>query len=65
MRNKFGGNCYHCGLWVKPGDGHFERYNRGWRVQHATCCLENRKRTQQLIEERNAAREKMLAEREA
>jgi len=23
---------------VKPGEGFFERYNRGWRVQHAECA---------------------------
>lgn len=36
MRNQFGGDCYRCGLWVKPGTGYFEkiRHGRGWRVQH-------------------------------
>lgn len=35
MRNRFGGDCYKCGLWVAPGTGHFERHNGGWRTQHA------------------------------
>lgn len=34
MRNKFGSECYKCGLWVAPGTGHFERHGRSWRVQH-------------------------------
>lgn len=34
-RNQFGGTCYRCGGWVAPGTGHFERHNKGWRVQHA------------------------------
>ena len=35
-RNQYGGDCYRCGEWVKPGDGHFERViGKGWRVQHA------------------------------
>ena len=43
MRNKYPGRCYQCGLWVEVGEGHFERYLSGWRVQHASCCLEARK----------------------
>lgn len=36
MRNKYGGNCYICGLHVVPGTGHFERVKgEGWRVKHA------------------------------
>jgi hypothetical protein len=35
MRNKFGGDCYKCGLWVAPGTGHFERFRGKWRTQHA------------------------------
>ncbi len=34
MRNKFGGTCYKCGLWVTPGTGHFERHKGRWRTQH-------------------------------
>lgn len=39
MRNKFGGVCYRCRKYVAPGEGHFERYRGGWRVQHVSCCL--------------------------
>ncbi len=35
MRNRYGGECYKCGLWVTPGTGHFERHKRSWRTQHA------------------------------
>lgn len=45
MRNKFGGSCYRCGGWVKPGDGHFERTptpSTKWHVQHAKCAIEMR-----------------------
>ena len=36
MRNKHGGNCYVCGLYVLAGTGHFERaQGNGWRVKHA------------------------------
>lgn len=34
MRNRFGGYCYKCGLWVEAGTGYFERHAGGWRVQH-------------------------------
>ena len=34
MRNRFGGDCYKCGLWVAPGTGHFERHKNRWRTQH-------------------------------
>lgn len=39
MRNRYGGRCYRCGLWVDKGQGHFERVPAGWRVQHATCAI--------------------------
>jgi hypothetical protein len=42
MRNNFGGTCYRCQKWVEPGDGHFERFRGGWRVQHAICAIECR-----------------------
>lgn len=35
MRNKFGGKCYLCGLWVPPGTGHFERSRGQWLTRHA------------------------------
>lgn len=35
MRNKHGGDCYKCGLWVAPGTGHFERKRGGWLTLHA------------------------------
>jgi hypothetical protein len=34
VRNRYGGKCYKCGLWVAPGTGHFERHQGGWRTQH-------------------------------
>lgn len=43
MRNKYPGICYRCGKEVKAGEGHFERYHGGWRVQHASCAIENKK----------------------
>lgn len=43
MRNKYGGVCYRCGKYVKPGEGHFERKFGRWRVQHASCAIEHRK----------------------
>lgn len=51
MRNKYGGNCYRCNQWCAPGDGHFERHNGGWRVQHAECAISHRV----TVQERNAA----------
>lgn len=55
MRNKFGGNCYRCGKYVKAGDGHFQFVDaaaiatfgslvRGQKtlVQHASCAIEHR-----------------------
>lgn len=46
MRNRYGGKCYRCGLWVAPGAGHFEKV-RGqrpamWLTQHAECAISNR-----------------------
>ena len=43
MRNKHGGSCYHCGQWVQPGAGYFERHNGKFRVQHIECCEKARK----------------------
>jgi hypothetical protein len=40
VRNKHGGTCYRCNGWCDPGEGHFERFRGGWRVQHATCAVE-------------------------
>ena len=42
MRNRYGGDCYRCGKWCAPGEGHFERFLGRFRVQHATCAIENR-----------------------
>ena len=42
MRNKYPGICYRCGKMVEPGDGHFERYGKGWRIQHAKCTIKYR-----------------------
>jgi hypothetical protein len=42
MRNQFSGTCYRCGQWCAAGDGHFERFRRSFRVQHATCSIEHR-----------------------
>lgn len=42
MRNRFPGTCYRCGGHVAPGDGHFEKFRLGWRVQHAKCAIEFR-----------------------
>lgn len=39
MRNKHPGRCYRCGQWCAAGDGHFERFAGGWRVQHASCAI--------------------------
>ena len=35
MSNTWGGDCYECGLWVKPETGHLEKYRKGWRIRHA------------------------------
>jgi hypothetical protein len=43
MRSKYPGICYRCGKEVKVGEGHFERYQGGWRVQHAECAIEHRR----------------------
>lgn len=42
MRNRFPGTCYRCNQPVAAGEGHFERFGRTWRVQHATCAIEHR-----------------------
>jgi hypothetical protein len=39
VRNKYPGTCYRCNTLVKKGEGHFERYQGAWRVQHATCAI--------------------------
>ncbi len=45
MRNRYAGKCYRCGAVVAPGDGHFERFNGGWRTQHASCAIAFRGKT--------------------
>lgn len=42
MRNKHPGMCYRCGKWCEAGEGHFERFGKGWRIQHASCAIEHR-----------------------
>lgn len=42
MRNKYAGVCYRCGKVVAKGEGHFERYQFGWRTQHADCAIKFR-----------------------
>ena len=42
MRNKHPGICYRCSKPVAVGAGHFERYNGGWRTQHAECAIKHR-----------------------
>ena len=42
MRNRFPGMCYRCGKRVEVGAGHFERFQGGWRTQHAECAIEFR-----------------------
>lgn len=37
-RNKYGGICYCCGKYIKPGYGHFERYHGGWRIKCVKCA---------------------------
>lgn len=43
MRNKYVGTCYYCGEHCEAGDGHFERFRGGWRVQHASCAFDQRR----------------------
>ena len=42
MRNKYPGTCYRCHKRVEKGQGHFERHEGSWRVQHATCAIAGR-----------------------
>lgn len=42
MRNEYRGECYRCSAIVEPGDGHFERFGNGWRLQHAACAIKYR-----------------------
>jgi hypothetical protein len=42
MRNKHAGTCYRCGKTVEKGEGHFERHQGKWRVQHSSCAIERR-----------------------
>lgn len=39
MRNRHPGTCYRCGERVEVGEGHFERFQGGWRTQHASCAI--------------------------
>jgi len=38
MKNKYSGECYRCNKTVRPGDGYFQRYMGGWKLQHDSCC---------------------------
>lgn len=49
MRNKYPGICYRCGKQVDARAGHFERYQGGWRLQHATCAIKYRGTTQHYL----------------
>lgn len=42
MRNRYAGTCYRCGKLCAAGDGHFERFGGGFRVQHAECAIKYR-----------------------
>lgn len=42
MRNRFPGTYYRCGGHVAKGADHFERYQGGWRTQHADCAIKAR-----------------------
>lgn len=37
-RNRYPGYCYCCGEYTKPGYGHFERHNGGWRIKCVKCA---------------------------
>lgn len=37
-RNRYPGYCYCCGKYIKPGYGHFERHNGGWRIKCVKCA---------------------------
>jgi len=43
VKSRFAGVCYRCNKLVAAGDGHFERYNGGWRTQHVKCSIEHKK----------------------
>jgi hypothetical protein len=49
MRNRHEGNCYRCGLLVKKGDGHAEKHQGKWRVQHADCCIKAREQKEVVL----------------
>jgi len=58
MRNKYTGKCYVCGKLVEKGQGHFERYKGGWRVQCACHPIEKR---QQKIQQKTTEEKEPLA----
>jgi len=41
-RNKYPGICYRCKTRVEVGQGHFERFPKGWATQHAECAIKYR-----------------------
>lgn len=60
-RNQFGGDCYRCGKWCTPGEGHFERLGPKWRVQHAACAIEFRGTPDPAREAHSQRRDEWLA----
>lgn len=44
MRNRHPGTCYRCRQHCAVGEGHAERHNGGWRVQHAACAIRHRRK---------------------
>ena len=42
MRSKYPGVCYVCGELVAAGEGYFERWHGGWRVQCRRHLAEKR-----------------------
>lgn len=61
MRNAYPGPCYRCGATVAAGKGHFERFNGGWRVQHASCAITYRGTPDPARVQVNMVRDKILA----
>lgn len=38
MKNRYPGTCYRCGRHCGVGEGLAEKFQGGWRVQHAICA---------------------------
>lgn len=56
MRNQYPGTCYRCGHRVEAGEGHFERMQGGWRIQHAGCAIQYRGTDQHYLKDRQNAK---------